>query len=437
MIESLFPIIAELTPEEIGRVAGKFVAISLMLAVIAKCVQISRRSTTSGLCVSSLTCLFIAWLLGMVEQLVDETPLSEAIFAVGFVVLLLTSLILGVIGLIDYRRQAERFVQGKTQAIFGILFSFSLLAVIAVTAVQTIMSKDGALGEMAWGDDRSQENQGDAGAETFEDLNFRYDSPRSTWVPLSVKRINPIASLAYMRKNPETWFMVIGEKIGIENEFNTEALAEIAQTNMRAGGSNVRIGKQYPEEVNGVKGLRFEATATVSGRPLKYSTWVAAHNGFAYQLLTFSQAKDRDQLKKFAVEACSRFHLIDDQLVTHVEGVEAIQKHRSSPWGYEVDFTSDPGWIYMPKESLEVASADFVGMRVIDGNQVSLGVVPIRLPSAEVDKRELLARLAAICLISATRIGSAIRWKRSMNCGSRAASWQESRRRERLSLDTA
>ena len=398
MLSLLTPIIAELTPDEIGRLGGKTFAFCLILAGLVKCLQISKRPTTSALCVSSLACVLFAWALSVVHNSLDQTPLRLAVFSVLFTILLLTGLILGIIGLIDYRRQDGKLIQGKAQAIWGILLSSSLLMLIAGVAVQTIMKREALVNEIAADAEQSNTSLLEVGGggkrNHFEDLNFRFEQPGSKWVSMPVKQVSPIASVAFMRAKPQMWFMVIAENIGVETEFDNESLAQVSQANLRSAASSVRVDGLRTERVNGIEGLRFEADAVVNGHPLSYTTWVAAHNGYAYQLSAFSESGDRAQLVQECSALCRRFHLIDPQRICHAADVRRIEKHRSEAWGYEIDFSQDPGWIYLPDESREVEAADFVGSRTIDGHQVNFGVVPIELPSGETNSRELLATMA-------------------------------------------
>ncbi|MEM8945566.1 MAG: tetratricopeptide repeat protein [Planctomycetota bacterium] len=366
----------------------------LIGAGLIKCIQISRRPTTSTLCVSSLTLFLAACLFSGVFTQMEQTRLRAALFAIGLTILHVASFVLAIIGLIEYRQKSDRYLQGRGQAIWGLLLSSTALLFICFTFVTTLLEQDRVINEIAAAEEK-ESIQSDGGAQRFEDLNFQFSTPDRSWVALSVERINPVASLAFVRKKPEVWFMVIAEKFGAENAFGNEALAEVAEANLRAGASQVRISKKRGEQVAGLDGIRFEADANVDGRSLSYSNWSATYNGFAYQLVAFSQSMNRQSLHEAALELCGKFRLIDPGRVAHAEGVDALGKYVSKPWGYRVDFSADSGWVAAPRDTFEVQAADMIGIKTVEGYQVSFGVIPIELPTPDVNAAETLAVMAA------------------------------------------
>lgn len=389
-------LLAKMAPEEVGRLGGVGFVFFLLFAGVAKCVQISQRPTTSALCVSSLACFLAAWMISTIRTAMNPVGATNALILVVFALLILASLILGIVGLIDYRRQPGRYDQGKGQAIWGILLSGLMIGLISKAVFDRFAAEDAIARQIA-ADDTSMEFEADGiKSQTFEDLNFRFDSIEKPWVIAPAAGINPVASLACMRKNPEVWFIIIAEKIGVETEFDNNALAEVAKTNLRASATNLRVNNQYAEKVNGLDGVRIEIDAVSTGRSISYSMWVCAHHGFAYQLVAFSSVRDKSSLATHAREACRGFHLIDDQRITHTAGIDATEKHNSPEWGYSIDFSKDPGWAYVPRADMEIQAADFNSSRVIDGELVSVGVIPIGPPDENVDSTQLLSRMADV-----------------------------------------
>ncbi len=390
MFENGCLLFSEMTPEQIGHFTGKYVFWGLILvAGLLKCAKIARRPSTSTLCVLSLAFFLLCWLFSLLCQDSIETPLALLLYRGVVVALLLCSLVLGIVGLVDYRRHRDIYTQGKAQAIWGIVLSCCLLLVMASVVVREVRQRAG-LGQ---GDIASSVSSEKGVIQRFQELNFRFKPKGNGWISMPPKSINPVATLAYLRKNPDTWFLVIAEKLGVENVFNQEGLLAIAKANLRSVATNVNILRQSEETINGIQGIRFEADALMNGRTGYYSSWIALHNGYSYQLITTTDQKGHNQISSIASEVCQGFRLIDPAAIAHAEGVQVIDKHRSPAWGYELDFSLEPDWTLVEEEQSEVPAADLNVAKRIDGHQVNLAMIPLKLPVTAANPKELLSSL--------------------------------------------
>jgi hypothetical protein len=67
--------------------------------------------------------------------------------------------------------------------------------------------------------------------------------------------------------------------------------------------------------VNGIEGIMFKASALVENRvPVHYSIWVAARNGFKYNVAAYGEQRDRDA--------------IDEALLRFLGSIKQIEPHR-------------------------------------------------------------------------------------------------------------
>ncbi len=132
-----------------GALFSNIVALVLGLLIFAgiiKCVMILRRQETNTLCVLSLMFVLIGWLLSTVCNAlrdIDNLSVKVIIGILLFLIcgLFLTSLILGIVGLIQYAVKKGRWVQGRGQAIWGISLSSLMLLIFIGGALTAAVNK--------------------------------------------------------------------------------------------------------------------------------------------------------------------------------------------------------------------------------------------------------------------------------------------------------
>lgn len=145
----------------------------------------------------------------------------------------------------------------------------------------------------------------------FPDLNFAFDVPAAPWVQVDAEPLNPLSCLAFLRSNPQVFFIVIAEAIG-NTEFGTEGILAIARGNVQSATPLSRLSDDSPEILNGTKGTSFRSESSISGHPVRHTFWVHAKNGYCYQLVAWAaQSVPEAALDRMARELRSGFRVID------------------------------------------------------------------------------------------------------------------------------
>ena len=378
---------SEMSPRETGRFVGQAIVYCLLLAGIIKCIKISKRATTHALCVSSLTVFLTSWLLSAVAGNFLESRFAQFLVFLVLIATWVTSIVLGIVGLSDYKQSQGTYVQGRKQAWWGILLSCIAFLLVGAVFVNEVAKQEGLFESTVKQADRSIDART---GKSFEDLNFRFSAPQK-WVSLPPKTLNPEATATYLRKRPDVYFMIIAERPGAEAQFNAETLLTIAQANLRAGGNNVRIHSRYDEPLDGIDGICYEASATADGLDVRYSTWVGTHNGFAYQLIAFSEEKDGHRLGAIAREIRRGFSLIDREAFAYAPGKFPMQKHQAPAFGYELDVASSGNWFAIDEVDSDVPTADLYVSQAGTSGQIRFAVIPIDRPLPKVEDRETFA----------------------------------------------
>jgi tetratricopeptide (TPR) repeat protein len=177
----------------------------------------------------------------------------------------------------------------------------------------------------------------------FEDLNFQIEGPGRPWFEIDAKKMNPDATLAYLRSNPDVCFMIIAERIGGESGVDSEWLIELVTGNLQAQSTECRIRSRRPVTHEGVPGIGLEADATLNGQSLLVVYWIAEHNGFAWQVSTFGERKHASTIREAASSLLARFHPIDTELVARDDDLEPAGDYDAPGFGIEVALAGS-GW---------------------------------------------------------------------------------------------
>ncbi|NBV24731.1 MAG: DUF3857 domain-containing protein [Proteobacteria bacterium] len=160
---------------------------------------------------------------------------------------------------------------------------------------------------------------------------------------MDAQRFNRLAKLAFIRTRPQTYFMIIAEKTG-RTDFNNHTLAEVAVGNMRSGNASARVLDQTPDRTSHLGFQRIEAEAQMAGAgKISYFSWVCATNGWAYQLVTWGPASDRDRLKTEAAEFAGRFELSDPARRATLPGQGFTEDYSSTNYQFNIHW-KDSSW---------------------------------------------------------------------------------------------
>lgn len=125
------------------------------------------------------------------------------------------------------------------------------------------------------------------------DGNYESWYNEKTWQEIDPKSINPIAEKAFASNDNEAYGMIIYEPLKI----TLESLQEIAVSNAKRTGENVKVIKSEYRTVNDQKILSMEMSAEVMGLSLNYIYYFANKEEGCLQFITFSAHNDVKKMK--------------------------------------------------------------------------------------------------------------------------------------------
>lgn len=355
-----------------GTQIGQLVAIILPILGIAKCWSISRRPTTNAKCVWALMLLLAVWaeggLMSFFKTPGAEHSLGYALLGLSAFVLLVAAVLLAVLGLVEYSGSSGRYTQGRAQAIWTLV----LCAIFTSLAVAGFMrSRARRLGD-----------QTPLAAGTpliFEDCNFKFSAPGRPWGQVDAVKLNPYAKLALVRANPEIYFVVSAEPSMLEDA-STESLAELTLTRMKSLVDNLHLVGRRPVKLGGLDGLQVEIDAQVRNYHLFYVNWFCFTNGWAFQLMSWGQAKDRQLVAAETERLLPRFELVDYQRRPKPGGQVQVGDFVSTNYQFAVHCNT-PEWLPWGKLDQECPYASFGVLHRDDAALVvtAVGLVDLQL----------------------------------------------------------
>lgn len=319
-------------PYSVGYQTGQWLFPAIMLGLMVKCLAIARRPYANKKCVLSLALVLFGWLAASAATIIERgAPSLGFLRGVGALILfgaLIAGIVLAIIGLVEVRDK-ERYRQGRAQAITSlVLCGVVTLAFIAGLAVGI---------RRGFGAERQVSNQPNANEIlTYEDLNFRFRAPGKPWVQMDAKSLNPHATIAFMRNQPQIYTIIIAEKIGVDVEL--KQLAEIAKANMRSVASSYSVLSESPAKVNRLDGMTMESQARLGNRDILHKYWFCVTNGYCYQIVSWGSIQERDRVLREAAQQWQRFDLIDPHRVAEVSNSAALRNYQSPLFHYKVDF---------------------------------------------------------------------------------------------------
>lgn len=321
---------------------------------IYKSFSIARRKTTNTKCVISLGLSLAGFFIvsaGTVAKmyLFNFGPLTGiSLILAG--VFFITSMVLAVVGLIDYNQE---FTQGKKQAVWAILLS-SLVIILVVSGIVISIVKRADMQKEMYATDAGNKPI------VHSDLNFTLEVPGKPYAKIKPEKMNPFAKVAFMRGKPQVFYMLIPERIGIDQGMKTEDLLDIAQAALKGGAQRLESGQPLNKMINGMNGLYIVSDAKVKNREISYVHWVFARNGFSYQQIGFSETKNKAVLIAEAEKLFAGFKQIDPDAFCYSEGSKPLGLYESGQFGYSLDLRGAP-WIKWTDVNETIPGADIGG----------------------------------------------------------------------------
>ena len=185
-----------------------------------------------------------------------------------------------------------------------------------------------------------------------KEFNFSFEIPDG-WEMLLPEKVNHNASLAVGKGFPQIYMIVIAEAPGAGDTLDSEDLAQRAQDHLRNKSQNISIGPRHPGSINGLDGVRFDATATVNGARTTYQFFCVSRNGFMYQLMAWTDIKHKELLEKTAPGLFKSFKQLDRNLLSPPPGGKFVSGHQSEEVGYSIKLTPKSEWATWGTEDVE------------------------------------------------------------------------------------
>ncbi len=345
---------ADRSAQDYGRTTAGYLISILAAWGIYKSIVIARRETTNTKCAISLGFSLAGFFL-IYGGSVIKPHFSDfriiAVLAVIFAgVFFVTSMVLAIIGLIEYN---QKFTQGKKQAIWAIILN-SLVILLVVSGILIGIARQAEKRKEMHAIDN------DTAPIVNPDLNFTMEVPGKPYAKIKPETINPYAKLAFMRGKPQIFYMLIPERIGIDQGMKTQDLYEIAQAALKGGSTRLKIGPLSKKQINGMNGLYCISDATVNNQDVSYVHWVCSTNGFSYQQIAFSKIKDKALLIKEAEKLFSAFKQIDRNTVCYSQGSIPLEHYESGQFGYALNLPQT-SWLKWSDVNKTIPGADIGG----------------------------------------------------------------------------
>lgn len=207
----------------------------------------------------------------------------------------------------------------------------------------------------------------------FEDLNFTFEKPGWPWITVKATTLSEDANVAYRKTTTDAYFIIIGEKVGVEYDFTTDFLIESAKTNMRSLSPKAVFSEPETIEINEIEWSCFTGSVEMMGTDLAYGYLVYSANGFGYQLVNWRSGSDTAAAKSDVLALGKNFELIEPDLVYNSEEFKPIGIYKNEAAGIEVDLEGD-GWTSWPIGEIEFPQTTFTATK---GNEVSLFAIPL------------------------------------------------------------
>lgn len=294
---------------ESGRITGQILVYVIFFWAALKCFSIARRPTTNGKCAVSLGLFFCSFTVaGLCGTAGQNSPNLKVIIVVGTLMAFagfISSIVLAIVGLVEYSGHDGKYVQGRAQAIWTLSLSFIFLCIGGVNFFHGFTQ--GLHNKQNLAANQPGANQ----SLTFEDFNFKFRAPGKPWVQLDAKKFNKNATAAFAQMQPEVYFMIIAEKGSIGPSLTTESVVEIAKANLRSKMDSLQILEERPMQRQGLDGMQLDTTSQTQSTHLFYRDWVCVTNGYIYQLIAWGKLDDEGIVRTKSDELYAAFSVMD------------------------------------------------------------------------------------------------------------------------------
>jgi len=381
--------------EAIGRWLVLLVLLPLAIWGLVKCVRIMRRPATNHWCVISLA-LFVfgvasLLVVGQQAERSESAMFIAGLLAVGSLVLFGGGIIIGIIGLIDYASHHGQYVQGRKQAVWGIVLnSLVVLLFVVGIGVAAMRAEAGSSGPVTGGSGFL----GEPGERLeFEALNFAVRHPGDPWIGIDIRKVNPVATVGFRDPESQRFLFVIAENGGPGVDLETGGLAEIAKSNLRAAATEVEFEDREPVTVGGIEFVGYEARAVLPSSPdATQLLYAGSRNGWFYQVILTGESAgleaDRAALRAFV----DGFELMESERLAPGELTPAPTRFVDEGYGIEVDLAGLEGWYVWEDLEADFPEAVYGALyRHLGG----LVVVPVHLGELDPDLDALTSGLLA------------------------------------------
>jgi tetratricopeptide (TPR) repeat protein len=294
------------------------------------------------------------FLLGWIKTTGKVNSLGLTLF-LGIIsfILLISGSILAIIGLVEYKQHQE-YTQGRKQAVTAIVFTVLSLVLILFVIYRGISRRSELPGHLT-----IQQVQGTI--REFKDFNFKYKFPSKPWVELNAKKINPNAVFVMLNGRLRIFFMIIAEQGGLDLNMDSTALSEVSRANLKSVSQKVLFSEEKPYVVKGLNGIHFSGDAHLNNRHFSYVFWTCSHNGYLYQLITFGEFSNRQQVDRAAKELFTNFEQLDKDKVIYSNPSVTFATFTSNNFGYSVDLEGTP-WIKWTSLAEDIPEAETGGL---------------------------------------------------------------------------
>jgi tetratricopeptide (TPR) repeat protein len=146
-----------------------------------------------------------------------------------------------------------------------------------------------------------------------EAFNFRFRPPGREWISFDASRMNPAAKLGFVRRNPDTFLMIVSSSVGADARIGPDGLAAMWAAGM---DPSLRMVDRESRRVAGMEGVLLSLEGVVQGQPMRFAVWVTTTpGGFAHQLSVWaaSTSYERAALDELALSLFEGFAPLDPE----------------------------------------------------------------------------------------------------------------------------
>jgi hypothetical protein len=282
-------------PEALQVVLGIFGCLFVIgsLVGMAWASRVYKRPGANKKAVGSLALLLgIPWLAALIGVALRSSESAAGGVLSGLMILggVASAVVLAIVGLLEIRREPARWTEGKGFAVA----TFCLAGLLVLTWV-------GMIGTIvATAVSRSGEARGPVKTD-FPELGFRIGAPPASWRSANTGEINPKACMAYRRRNPEMYFMIVAEKIERDAGPTLQTVAGLVKANLVSGAQGAKVTLEEPESIEAMAGIRMQADVPqANGIVCGFRYWLHVSPDHVYQLIAWSLKGDEAAMLKEA-----------------------------------------------------------------------------------------------------------------------------------------